>query len=130
MQHQDIKFWNWNWGPTTIWPNIECVAFYFSKSLHPTVQSAAQWAVMQLVALWHSSGGTMGGHAAGGIMGGQAAGGTMGGHAASRGARLGPTAGSRGVNGKFSIGNFDGGSTGGMVGKSRGDNLAGGSGGG
>ena len=94
------------------------------------MQSAAQWAVMQLVALWHSSGGTMGGHTAGGIMGGQAAGGTMGGHAASRGARLGPTAGSRGVNGKFSIGNFDGGTTGGMVGKSRGDNLAGGSGGG
>ena len=26
-----------NWGPTTIWHNIECIAF-FSKSLHPTVQ--------------------------------------------------------------------------------------------
>ena len=29
-----MKFWNW--GPTTIWHNIENVAFYFSKSLHPT----------------------------------------------------------------------------------------------
>ena len=31
-----MKFWNW--GPTTIWHNLGCVAFYFSKSLHPTVQ--------------------------------------------------------------------------------------------
>ena len=39
----------WNWGPTTIWHNLGCVAFYFSKSLHPTVQYVAllcsyQWA--------------------------------------------------------------------------------------
>ena len=33
-QHKDMKFWNW--GPTKIWHNIESVAFYFSKSLHPT----------------------------------------------------------------------------------------------
>ena len=25
----------WNWGPTTIWNNIEFVAFYLSQSLHP-----------------------------------------------------------------------------------------------
>ena len=30
----NMKFWNW--GPTTIWHNIQCVAFS-SKSLHPTV---------------------------------------------------------------------------------------------
>ena len=33
-QYKEMKFWNW--GPTTIWHNIECVAFYFSKSLRPT----------------------------------------------------------------------------------------------
>ena len=32
---KDMKFWNW--GPTIIWHNLGCVAFYFSKSLHPTV---------------------------------------------------------------------------------------------
>ena len=30
----------WNWGPTTIWHNIECVTFNFFKSSHPTVQAA------------------------------------------------------------------------------------------
>ena len=30
----------WNWGPTTIWHNVESVEF-FSKSLHPTVDMAA-----------------------------------------------------------------------------------------
>ena len=30
-----MKFWIW--GPTIIWHNLGCVAFYFSKSLHPTV---------------------------------------------------------------------------------------------
>ena len=34
-QYKEMKFWNW--GPTTIWHNIECVAFYFSKSLYPNV---------------------------------------------------------------------------------------------
>ena len=29
-----MKFYNW--GPTTIWHNIECVALDLSKSLHPT----------------------------------------------------------------------------------------------
>ena len=33
-----MKFWNW--GPTTIWHNIQCVAFFLlSKSLHPSGQS-------------------------------------------------------------------------------------------
>ena len=32
----------WNWGPTTIWYNIESVAFLFSKSLHPTLQHSRQ----------------------------------------------------------------------------------------
>ena len=36
MQHKDMKFLNW--GPTTIWHNIECIAFYFSKSLHRIIQ--------------------------------------------------------------------------------------------
>ena len=35
-QLKDMKFWNW--GPTIIWHNLGCVAFYFSKSLHPTKQ--------------------------------------------------------------------------------------------
>ena len=35
-----MKFWNW--GPTTIWYNIESVAFLFSKSLHPTLQHSRQ----------------------------------------------------------------------------------------
>ena len=30
-----MKFWNW--GPAIIWHNLGCVAFYFSKTLHPTV---------------------------------------------------------------------------------------------
>ena len=34
-QHYNMKFWNW--GPTSIWHNIESVAF-FSKPLHPTEQ--------------------------------------------------------------------------------------------
>ena len=35
-QHYDMKYWNW--GPTTIWHNIESVAFFSSsKSLHPTL---------------------------------------------------------------------------------------------
>ena len=37
MQHLDLTVWNW--GTTTIWNNIECVAFYFSKSLHPNVHA-------------------------------------------------------------------------------------------
>ena len=28
----------WNWGPTTIWPNLTSVQFFPQKSLHPTVQ--------------------------------------------------------------------------------------------
>ena len=32
-----MKFWNC--GPTTIWHNKECVAFYFSKSLHPMTKA-------------------------------------------------------------------------------------------
>ena len=28
----------WNWGNTTIWHKIECVAFYFFKITPPTVQ--------------------------------------------------------------------------------------------
>ena len=35
LHPKGMKFWNWS--PTTIWHNIKCVAFYFSKSLHPTV---------------------------------------------------------------------------------------------
>ena len=31
-----MKFWNW--GPTAIWHNIESVALFSSKLLHPTVQ--------------------------------------------------------------------------------------------
>ena len=31
-----MKFWNW--GPTTIWHYTESLAFFSSKSLHPTVQ--------------------------------------------------------------------------------------------
>ena len=33
-QHWDVKFWNW--GPTTIWHSIECVAFFFSQN-HSTL---------------------------------------------------------------------------------------------
>ena len=35
-QFKDMKFWNWD--PTIICHNLGCVAFYFSKSLHPTRQ--------------------------------------------------------------------------------------------
>ena len=35
-QHEDMKFCNW--GPTIIWHNIESVAFFLSKSLHPSRQ--------------------------------------------------------------------------------------------
>ena len=34
-QHKDMKFCNW--GPTIIWHNIESVAFFLSKSLHPNI---------------------------------------------------------------------------------------------
>ena len=33
-QHWDVTFWNW--GPTTIWHSIECVAFFFSQN-HSTL---------------------------------------------------------------------------------------------
>ena len=39
-QLKDMKFWNW--GPTIIWHNLGCIAFYFSKSLHPTVYPMTQ----------------------------------------------------------------------------------------
>ena len=32
----------WNWGPTTMLHTIDCVAFYFSKSLHPKAQPRGQ----------------------------------------------------------------------------------------
>ena len=41
-----------NWGPTTIWHNIEFVAFYFSKSLHPTVlyiQMCTQYSLLKYI---------------------------------------------------------------------------------
>ena len=34
-QHTELKFWNF--GPTPIWHNIECVFFNFSKLLHSFV---------------------------------------------------------------------------------------------
>ena len=40
-----MKFWNW--GPTTIWHDIECVAFYFSKSLHPNLQYSCNSKLLQ-----------------------------------------------------------------------------------
>ena len=47
-QLKDMQFWNW--GPTIIWHNLGCEAFYFSKSLHPTVlyTHCVQHAVLQV----------------------------------------------------------------------------------
>ena len=41
-----MQFWNWG---LTVWHNIEYVAFYLSKSLHPTVQVSTSTAVPAII---------------------------------------------------------------------------------
>ena len=42
-----MKFWNWD--PKAIWHNIESVAFFSSKSIHPTVQCTTGCLKIQIV---------------------------------------------------------------------------------